>query len=121
MSEHAEQVAVIQWFRLQHKKYAKCLFSIPNGAHLAGDARLRAIKMNNLKASGLVPGVSDLFLMIPTDGWHGLFIEMKVRGGKLSDSQKEFMGLATLMGYQAVVCYGFDEAKDAITNYLQST
>ena len=77
--------------------------------------------MNNLKASGLVPGVSDLFLMIPKDGWHGLFIEMKVRGGKLSDSQKEFMGLATLMGYQAVVCYGFDEAKDAITNYLQST
>jgi hypothetical protein len=119
MSEHAEQVAVIQWYRMQYPKYAKCLFSIPNGAHLAGDARLRAIKMNNLKASGLVPGVSDLFLMIPKSNWHGLFIEMKVKGGKLSDSQKEFMGLATLMGYQAVVCYGFDEAKDAITEYLK--
>jgi hypothetical protein len=44
---------------------------------------------------------------------------MKVRGGKLSDSQKEFMGLATLMGYQAVVCYGFDEAKLEITEYLK--
>ena len=64
-------------------------------------------------------GVSDLFLMIPKDGWHGLFIEMKVKGGKLSDSQKEFMGLATLMGYQAVVCYGFESAKDAITEYLK--
>jgi hypothetical protein len=121
MTEHQEQVALIQWFRLQHKKYAKCLFSIPNGAHLAGDARLRAIKMNNLKASGLVPGVSDLFLMIPKGGWHGLFIELKVKGGKVSESQKEFMGLATLMGYQAVVCYGFESAKLEITKYLQST
>lgn len=119
MTEHTEQVALIQWFRLQHKKYAKCLFSIPNGAHLAGDARLRAIKMNNLKASGLVPGVSDLMLMIPKGSYHGLFLEMKVKGGKLSDSQKEFMTVATLMGYQAVVCYGFDEAKDAITEYLK--
>ncbi len=121
MSEHTEQVAVIQWYRMQYPKYAKCLFSIPNGAHLAGDARLRAIKMNNLKASGLVPGVSDLFLMIPKSGWHGLFIEMKVKGGKVSSSQKEFMTVATAMGYKAVVCFGFDEAKDAITNYLQST
>ena len=120
MSEHTEQVALIQWYRMQYPKYAKCLFSIPNGAHLAGDARLRAIKMNNLKASGLVPGVSDLMLMIHKGGWHGLFIEMKVKGGKLSDSQKEFMTVATAMGYQAVVCYGFNEAKDAINNYLQS-
>jgi hypothetical protein len=29
------------------------------------------------------------------------------------------MGAATLMGYQAVVCFGFDEAKEAITKYLQ--
>ena len=121
MTEHTEQVAVIQWYRYQYPKYAECLWSIPNGSHLAGDARLRAIKMNNMKAEGLKVGVSDLFLMIPKSNWHGLFIEMKVKGGKLSDSQKEFMGAATLMGYQAVVCFGFNEAKDAITKYLQST
>ena len=113
MSEHTEQVAVIQWFRLQHKKYAKCLFSIPNGGvrHIG-----TAVK---LKAEGGMAGVPDLFLMIPAADYHGLFIEMKVKGGKLSDSQKEFMGLATLMGYQAVVCYGFESAKDAITEYLK--
>jgi hypothetical protein len=48
-----------------------------------------------------------------------MFIELKSAKGKLSDSQKEFMGAATLMGYQAVVCFGFDEAKDAITEYLK--
>jgi hypothetical protein len=115
MSEHTEQVALIQWYRMQYPKYAKYLWAIPNGGsrHIVA-----AVK---LKAEGVMPGVSDLFLMIPKDGWHGLFIEMKVKGGKLSDSQKEFIGNATLMEYQAVVCFGFDEAKDAITNYLQST
>ena len=113
MSEHQEQVMLITWFRMQYPKYAKYLWAIPNGGsrHIVA-----AVK---LKAEGVMAGVSDLFLMIPKDGWHGLFIEMKVRGGKLSDSQKEFMGLATLMGYQAVVCYGFESAKDAITEYLK--
>jgi len=113
MSEHQEQVMLITWFRMQYPKYAKYLFSIPNGGvrHIG-----TAVK---LKAEGGLSGISDLFLMIPKSGWHGLFIEMKVKGGKLSNSQKEFMGNATFMGYQAVVCYGFDEAKDAITEYLK--
>lgn len=114
MTEHQEQVAVIQWFRLQHKQYANYLFAIPNGGvrHIG-----TAVK---LKREGVISGVPDLFLMIPKAGWHGLWIEMKIKGGKVSDSQKEFMGAATLIGYQAVVCYGFESAKDAINNYLQS-
>jgi len=115
MTEHAEQVATVTWFRMQYKQYNKCLWAIPNGSqrHIVA-----AVK---LKAEGVMPGVSDLFLMIPKDGWHGLFIELKVKGGRVSEAQKEFMELATAMGYKAVVCYGFEQAKDAITNYLQST
>jgi len=64
-------------------------------------------------------GIPDLFLMIPKDGWHGLWIEMKAQGGRVSNDQKKFIGAAILMGYQAVVCYGFEEAKTAINNYLQ--
>ena len=113
MSEHTEQVAVIQWYRYQYPKFAKCLWAIPNGGvrHIG-----TAVK---LKAEGGLSGISDLFLMIPAAEYHGLFIELKVKGGKLSDSQKEFIGNATLMGYQAVVCYGFEQAKDAITEYLK--
>ena len=113
MSEHQEQVMLITWFRMQYPKYAKYLWAIPNGGsrHIVA-----AVK---LKAEGVMAGVSDCFLMMPTNKYHGLFIEMKVKGGKLSDSQKEFIGNATLMGYQAVVCYGFESAKDAITEYLK--
>jgi len=113
MTEHAEQVATVNWFRLQHKQFAKCLWAIPNGGvrHIG-----TAVK---LKAEGGMAGVSDLFLMMPAAKYHGLFIEMKVKGGKLSSSQKEFIANAILMGYRAVVCYGFDEAKQAINEYLQ--
>jgi hypothetical protein len=72
-----------------------------------------------LKAEGVLAGVSDLFLMIPKGEYHGMFIEMKAKSGKVSDSQKEFMAAASSMNYLAIVCFGFDEAKEAITNYLQ--
>lgn len=113
MNEHQEQVAVINWFRLQHRQYASYLFAIPNG----GVRNIgTAVK---LKKEGVLAGVPDLFLMIPMNGYHGLWIEMKIKGGRISDSQKEFMSAATLMGYPVVVCYGFDEAKNAINNYLR--
>ena len=76
--------------------------------------------MNAMKAEGLTPGAPDLILMIPKGGYHAMFLEMKAKGGKVSDSQKEFMAAASSMDYKTVVCYGFDEAKEAITNYLQS-
>ena len=113
-TEHQEQVAVINWFRLQYKQYANYLFAIPNG----GIRNIRtAVK---LKKEGVLAGVSDLFLMIPMNGYHGLWIEMKSIDGRVSNSQKEFMGAATLMGYPAIVCYGFEDAKNAINNYLQN-
>lgn len=113
MTEHQEQVALVTWFRLQHKQYANYLFAIPNG----GVRNIgTAVK---LKKEGVLAGVPDLFLMIPKNGWHGMWIEMKIKGGRLAESQKEFMGMATLMGYQSVVCFGFDDAKNAITAYLK--
>jgi hypothetical protein len=113
VSEHQEQVMLITWWRMQYKQYKYHLFSIPNGEyrHIA-----TAVK---LKRSGVLAGVSDLFLMIPKNGYHGMWIEMKAKTGSVSDSQKEFMAAASSMNYLAVVCYGFDEAKTAITNYLQ--
>jgi hypothetical protein len=112
LSEHKEQVLLIRWWKLQYPKLAKCLFAIPNGGHRH---IITAIK---LKDEGVVSGVSDLFLMMPKGDLHGLFIEMKAKKGRVSPEQTEFMKLATDMGYLAVVCYGFDEAKKVIETYL---
>jgi hypothetical protein len=113
MTEHQIQVLLFKWFKLQHPKLV--MFAIPNAA------KRSYAQANYMKSEGLVSGIADIFLMCPKSGWHGMFIELKSAKGKLSDAQKEFMGAATLMGYQAVVCYGFDEAKDAINDYLHET
>lgn len=112
-NEHAEQVMLVQWFRLQHPKQTKCLFAIPNG----GVRNIgTAIK---LKREGVVPGVSDLFLMIPNTTKNGLFLEMKAKSGKLTTEQKEFLSLAESMGYDAKVAYSYEEGKEIIKKYLQ--
>lgn len=112
ITEHQEQTAVIQWFRIQYPRYHKCLWAIPNG----GARHIRTAM--TLKQEGVLAGVSDLFLMVPKKGFHGMFIEIKTKKGKLSDAQKDFINLASLMGYFPVVCYGFEQAKKDIQSYL---
>lgn len=121
MSERQEQIAVMDWFEKTYPKYYECLFSIPNGSQLAGNKAQRARQMNALKAEGLKPGVSDLFLMVARGGYHGLFIEMKDKGKtkcSVSDTQWEHIRAAREQGYMAEWCAGFDKAKDLITEYM---
>lgn len=112
LTEHKEQVLLIRWWRLQYPKLSKCLFAIPNGGHR------NIVTAMKLKDEGVVSGVSDLFLMMPKGDWHGLFIEMKAQKGRVSPEQKEFLGIASGMGYLAVVCFGFEDAKKVIQTYL---
>jgi hypothetical protein len=73
LNEHQEQKILVRWYRLQYTQYAKYLFAIPNGGvrHIG-----TAIK---IKDEGGMAGVSDLFLMIPKAGWHGMWIAMDLR------------------------------------------
>ena len=116
-SEHEIQVSLVDWFRWQYPQYI--MFANENGAHLAGDAKQRACKIARMKKAGHVNGVSDLFLMAPKQGKAGLFIEMKAKRGIISDAQKEFIESACKAGYQAEVCYSFEQAKEVIEQYLK--
>jgi len=115
VSESAHQRAVLDW--ASNYRQLDWLHAIPNGAVLAGDARKRAIQMSNLKAQGLKTGVADLFLPLPVSPYHGLYIEMKTKGGKQSDRQSEFEDFCTLVGYKYVLCYSSIEAIEQIRGY----
>ncbi len=127
-SEYQEQQAVCEWWAIYaaaHKLDERLLMAIPNGAHLAGDGRMRAIQMTKLKATGLRPSAPDLLLakpaMIPTSvflAYHGLFIEMKRLDGKLSADQHSFGMLLQSQGYAWTVAKGAKEAIRAISAYL---
>lgn len=71
-----------------------------------------------LKRKGVTAGVSDIFIMRPSHLWHGLIIELKVKGGKLSPAQDKFLAQMNMEGYCAKVCYGADETIDIICKYL---
>lgn len=78
---------------------------------------LEALK---LKRMGVSSGFPDLFIPIPTKDWHGFFIEMKrEKGGVVSDQQKYWLNELTKKGYLAIVCRGFNEAKQKVMEYLE--
>ena len=114
--ESQEQIALINWwsFYSQAKHiHEKCLFAIPNGGSR------NAIEARNLKAEGVRAGIPDLMLALPCGAFHGLFIEMKrLKKGRLSADQKEMLEVFSKLGYKAAVCFGFENAKLIIEEYL---
>ena len=114
MSENQEQIAVMKWAELQSGKYPELtlLFHIPNGSNKS------PAQAGLFKALGLKAGVPDLFLPSPKKGYHGLFIEMKVKTGKTTQSQNEWISELRYQGYKAEVAHGFDEAVEIIKGYI---
>ena len=73
-----------------------------------------------LKAEGVKAGLPDLALLCRRGSKGALFIEMKKadRSNKPTAAQAEWIERLRQYGYQAVVCYGADEAIDVIMGYL---
>lgn len=116
-SEHAEQTAVVAYLQMT---YPNVLFwGNPNGAMMGG-GKIGAIRMNGLKAEGLLPGVSDLTIFEPRGGYSALFVEMKRAdgGSGASDNQLWFLREVEKRGAFGIVCNGFDEAQVVIDDYL---
>lgn len=111
-TEEQEHLALIQWVIL-HPICRKYLIHIPNG----GSRNI--IEAAKLKKMGVKAGVSDLFLAYPNGIYYGLWIELKRRkGGILTKGQRDWLYIMQAVGYSTVVAYGWEEAKEMITEYL---
>jgi VRR-NUC domain len=104
-TEDEEQMLFVQWFRRSYPDVR--IFAIPNGGYRStSQAAL-------LKATGVSAGVPDLF--IPE--WK-LWIEMKrIKGGTVSQDQKDWIKYLNDIGHTAIVCKGFEEAKSRILSF----
>jgi len=71
-----------------------------------------------LRELGLCPGEPDLFFAIPVSPYHGLYIEMKTQGGRISPIQKEVHDDLREMGFLVMVCWTSNAAIAAIQSYL---
>lgn len=118
--EHEEQAALFQWIELMKPQIPdlELAFAIPNGGH-----RHKAVAAK-LKAEGVQAGVPDIFLAVQRysremhEMMGGLFIEMKAGKNKTTTSQDEWIARLSKACYRVAVCYGFEEAKREILDYL---
>jgi len=113
--EHAEQKALVTWAKYESGRVPELalLFAIPNGGH-----RNKATA-GKLKAEGVKAGVPDLCLPVPCGKYHGLFIELKAKGGRPTELQVEWARALTAQGYCFCFCVGWEKAKCAIESYLR--
>lgn len=112
MTETQEQKQLIQWCRT--KPELQFLFHIPNET-VGGQGWI--VRNRQL---GVKSGVPDLMLPIPTAEYHGLFIEMKTKTGRVSEPQKRWIEALNALGYKAVVAHGWEEARCQIQEYLNT-
>ena len=120
-TERAEQRALVKWLSLH--PILKNFYCKNNN-----EGKRTAAQTWNLKLEGLTPGVPDLLIYYPTTTYHGLWLEMKRKmhyppSARKSDSwvlQEEFIKRVKTVGYAAHFCYGWEEGKQIVENYLSS-
>lgn len=74
-----------------------------------------------MKAEGVVSGVSDLLLLVPSRQYHGLCIEFKTDKGRQSEAQKEWQRAVELQGFCYRVVRSLDEFIDLLAWYFDNT
>ena len=118
-TEAAHQTALFCWAALPEiiSKYPalKLLFHIPNGG------TRNKVEAGHLKAQGVKAGVPDLFLPVARGRYHGLWIEMKKEGGKLSEAQNIWARWLFDEGYGHFIAFSWEQAAAILENYLRRT
>lgn len=115
-SEESEQITLFTWANMQKNNYPDLalMFHIPNGGLRSKSEAKR------FKASGVKPGVPDIFLPVPRGQYCGLFIEMKrIKGGRVSEEQSDWISRLEMQGYKCEVCRGWQKAAEVIEKYLE--
>lgn len=112
--ESGHQETIIEWCSWNIQKYPELdlLYHVPNGGK-RDKATAIALKRQGVKA-----GVPDLVLPVARCGYHGLYIELKAPGGSAQKTQREYIKHLRQQGYLAVICYGWQESVQLISNYL---
>ena len=126
--EGALQIACVKWFRLQYPAFSTLFFHPKNEAESYG----KKIAIN--AAAGVVPGVPDIILALPSIReenigdlsphrafYHALGIELKYgHTNQQSAHQKEFQAYWDAAGYKYVLCRSLEEVMQQVNDYMQN-
>lgn len=131
VSEHQIQARLFTWIEdtrvLQtdelKKETLKYIHAIPNGYYRGFAARRKA------KAEGVKSGIHDIFVPAPahvgaespSPRFHGLYVEMKKPGGRISSEQRAFGEYLTKIDYRWECFDDWRDAARAIVRHLALT
>lgn len=114
------QVASLKWLRLNYLDAYNSVIKINN------ESKRSIIGRKMDKAAGLHAGASDLFIAYPTQQFHGLWLEIKPEGWKLTPSKKPhydrqvaFIMKMRKMNYWGDMGIGIDECIFIMDKYLR--
>lgn len=119
-TELAHQIALFIWISQNLEQYPdlRWFFAVPNGGFRT------KIEAARFRAQGVKKGVPDTFLPVRRGQYGGLWIELKKPAslgydpGKPSKEQKEWIDFLKSQGYGAIVCYGWESARDTLIEYI---
>ena len=113
-SEHMQQVALFVWARDVQWIYPclEFMYAVPNGGFR------NPAEAGRFKAEGVKAGVPDICLPFPNKGYHGLYLEAKKKGGRVSPEQKRFIQYLESQNYWVEVAFGYCQMRQSILNYL---
>ena len=111
MKEHKQQEALITYIKLKYPKVRYC-------ASLGGQYQKYESQKRKAKATGYVRGFPDLQVTEARKNYYGLFIELKIKTGRLSKEQQIWLEDLSERGYYAVCCKGLEAAMDVVDWYL---
>lgn len=114
--ERTMQVNLFQWAKLASgaDPRLKLLFAVPNGG------KRDYVTAARMQAEGVKAGVPDVFLPVPSHGYHGLWLELKAGKNTVSDRQEEWLHSLEKQGYAVHVVHDdWQEAQGIIEAYLR--
>lgn len=110
--EEVEQIKFNIWFE-KFLWVKDCRFwHTPNGG--GRDAREGA----KFKRMGVKAGVPDVVLPMARKSFYGLVIELKSPGGKLTESQSEWLEWFKRNNWTTKICYSCEEAQAFVMDYF---
>jgi hypothetical protein len=103
VTEGKIQQQIVMWFRNNYctkLSVPRCaIFSVPN-------ERNNKKEMMSMIQTGLMSGVSDLIVVLPS---RVLFVEVKTDKGTQQPKQKEFEQIVTALGFEYIVVRSLQE------------
>lgn len=116
ISEDNLQISCFEWIELMRPSHPilEWIIHVPNGGKRPRGAA------GKLKAMGVKPGVLDILLPLPYNGWSGLAIELKVGSNKTTEQQDDWLEVLQASGYYTAVCYTLEAFMGHVSRFLSA-